>query len=158
MTSKLMERDHFEVGLAPVADFAGSDPAYTDVVSMKNHNRVRFIPFWGVGTTGTVKFTVEACNDVVPTTTSAIPFTYRVTAAGGTPGTPTTVEAATGYTSTAGSAQIVEIEVKAEDLGALGYGFVRLKLDEVVNDPILGGVLIQMAEPRYAADFVTATA
>ena len=67
-----LERSHVEMGLAPVADFAGADPTYTDVVSMKDHNRVLFIVVWGVGTTGTIKFTVNACDDVVPTTESAM--------------------------------------------------------------------------------------
>lgn len=150
MTSLQMESSHFEMGLAPVADFAAADPVYSDVVSMKNHNRVRFLVVWGVGTTGTIKFTVEACDDVVPTNVSAIDFWYRNTAAAGTPGAVTFTAAATGFTNTAGSNQIVEIEVHAALLNASGYGFVRLKMDEVVNDPILGGILIEMLEPRNA--------
>lgn len=157
MTARLMELDHFEMGLAPVADFAGADPVYSDVVNLKNHNRVRFLVFWGVGTTGTIKFTVEACDNVTPSNTSAIPFTYRVTAAAGTPGAPTRTTATDGYTNAAGSNQIIEIEVAAEDLAASGYGYARLKMDEVTNDPILGGILIQMAEARFANDQLTAT-
>lgn len=157
MTARLMENDHFEVGIAPVADFAGADPVYSDVVNMKNHGRVRFLVFWGVGTTGTIKFTVEACDNTTPSNVTAIPFMYRVTAAAGTPGTPTATTASTGYTNTAGSNQIIEIEVLAEDLSSTGYGYVRLKLDEVTNDPILGGVLIQMADPRFAIGQLTAT-
>ena len=144
-----LERSHVEMGLAPVADFAGADPTYTDVVSMKDHNRVLFIVVWGVGTTGTIKFTVNACDDVVPTTESAIPFYYRITAAAGAPGAITRATAADGVTNTAGSNQLIEIEVLAEDLAASGYSYVRLKHDEVTNDPILGGVVIQMLEPRY---------
>ena len=144
-----LERSHVEMGLAPVADFAGADPTYTDVVSMKDHNRVLFIVVWGVGTTGTIKFTVNACDDVVPTTESAIPFWYRITAAGSAPGAITRTTATDGVTNTAGSNQLIEIEVLAEDLAASGYSYVRLKHDEVTNDPILGGVVIQMLEPRY---------
>lgn len=157
MTARLMDRDHFEMGLAPVADFAGADPVYSDVVNMKGHNRVRFLVFWGVGTTGTIKFTVNACDDIVPTTESAIPFSYRVTAAAGTPGAPTVTTASTGFTNTAGSNQILEVEVAAEDLAASGYGYVRLKMDEVTNDPILGGILIQMAEPKFSNSPTTTT-
>lgn len=152
-----MDQDHFEMGLAPVADFAGADPVYSDVVNMKNHGKVRFLVVWGVGTTGTIKFTVNACDDIVPTTESAIPFSYRVTTAAGTPGTPTITTASTGYTNTAGSNQILEVEVNAEDLSASGYGYVRLKMDEVTNDPILGGILVQMADPRFSNAPTTAT-
>ena len=145
-TGPHMYRSHFEVGLNAVADaFAGT--VNSDVVSMKNHNRVKFIAHWGVGTTGTVTFTVEACDDVTPSNTSAIPFVYRVTVGGAAPGT-ITAATSSGFTSTAGSNQIIEIEVPAENLNASGYSYVRLHCVEVANDPLLGGILIEMLEPR----------
>jgi hypothetical protein len=145
-----MEQSHFEMGLAPVADFAGADPVYSDVVNLAHHNRVRFIVVWGVGTTGTIKFTVEACDNTTPDNVEAVPFTYRITAAGGTPGAPTRTTAADGVTNTAGSNQIIEMEITAADLAASGYQYARLKMDEVTDDPILGGILIEMLDPRYA--------
>lgn len=149
-TALMMERGHVEMGKAPVADSFSTTNGTSDVVSMKNHNRVRFIYFWGVGTTGTVKFQVEACDNVTPSNTSAINFTYRVTAAAGTPGTITkTTSASDGFTTTAGSNQIVEIEVTAADLLASGYSHVRVKATEVVDDPILGGSIIEMLEPLF---------
>lgn len=159
-TSLMMERGHVEMGKAPVADAFTTTGGTSDIISLKNHNRIRFLYFWGVGTTGTIKFTVEACDDVSASNTSAILFTYRVTAAAGTPGTVTkTTVAADGFTSTAGSNQMVEIEVTAADLNASGYGFVRVKCTEVVDDPILGGCIIEMLEPRHAGSgFITATA
>jgi hypothetical protein len=149
MTAYAMETSHFEMGLAPVADFAGTDPVYSDVVNLENHGAVRFIVVWGVGTTGTIKFTVEACDDVVPTNVSAIPFRYRVMTAAGTPGAITAATAADGFTNTAGSDQILEIELPAENLSASGYGYVRVKMDEVTNNPILGGILVEMLHHRY---------
>jgi hypothetical protein len=157
MTARLMDRDHFELVLAPVADFAAADPVYSDVVSLKNHNRVRFLVNWGVGTTGTIKFTINACDDVVPTNETAVPFSYRVSAQAGTIGVPTITTASAGFTNTAGSNQIVELEVSAEDLIASGYTYCRVKLDEVVDSAILGGILAQMAEPRFSNDPTTAT-
>lgn len=146
-----MENDHFEVGIAAVADFAAGDTD-SDVVNMKNHNRVRFIVHWGVGATGIVKLTAEACDDVVPTNTEEVPFWYRITASGGTPGTPTRATAAGGVSNTAGSNQVIEIEVLAEDLAASGYSYVRLHVDETTDSPLLGGVLVQMLEPMHAGD------
>ncbi len=157
MSARLMDRDHFEVGLAPVADFAGSDPVYSDVLNLSNHNRARALVFWGVGTTGTIKFTIEACSDTSASAVAAVPFSYRVTAAAGTPGAPTRTTATDGYTNTAGSNQIVELEVLAEDLSSTGYKYFRVKMDEVTNDPILGGILVQMAEPRFTNSPTTAT-
>jgi hypothetical protein len=144
-----MERGHVEMGTTPVADAFDTTSGTSDVVSLRDHNRVRFIYFWGVGATGTVTFTVEACDDFVPTNTSAVPFKYRVTAAAGTPGA---ILAATtaGFTSVAGSNQIVEIEITAADLLAAGYPNCRVKCTEVVNSPILGGSIIELLEPRNA--------
>lgn len=138
---------HFEMGLEAVAD-AFSTTVYSDVVSMKHHNRVRFIVHWGVGATGTVTLTVQACDDTTPSNRSAIPYHYRVTVAGAAPGA-ITAATATGFTTTAGSSQIIEIEVPSENLSASGYSYVQLKSVEVVDSPILGGILIEMLEPRF---------
>lgn len=156
MTGLMLEHSQVQMGLAPVADFAGADPVYTDVISMKDHARLIFHVLWGVGTTGTIKFTVEACDDVSASNVAAIPFHYRITAAAGIPGTITATTASTGVTNTAGSNQIIEIEVRSEELNATGYDFCRLKLDEVVNDPILGGVLVQLLDPRHHGNAFTA--
>jgi hypothetical protein len=155
-TSLIMERGHLEVGTVPVADAFSTTTGTSDVINMKDHNRVRFLVFWGVGATGTVKFTVEACDNVTPSTTSAIPFWYRITASAGTPGAITRVATGSdGVTNTAGSNQIIEIEAVAADMASLDYGFIRLKATEVVDSPILGGVLIELLEPRHAGASAT---
>ena len=53
-----------------------------------------------------------------------------------------------GFTTTAGSNQIYVIYVDAADLAPSGYGFVRLKAVEVVNSPVLGGVMIELCQAR----------
>jgi len=144
-----MECSQIAMGLAPVADFAAADPVYSDVISMKLHGRLRFLVVWGVGTTGTIKFTVEACDDVVPTNVAAVPFHYRITAAGAVPGAIIRTTAADGVTNVAGSDQIIEIELIAAELSASGYSYARLKMDEVVNSPILGGILVELLDPIH---------
>ena len=156
MTALMLERSQIAMGLAPVADFAGSDPVYSDVIAMRDFARVRFLVFWGVGTTGTIKFTLEACDDVTPTNVAAIPFWYRITAAAGIPGSITRVAAADGVTNVAGSNQIFELEAVAADLEASGYTFIRVKMDEVVNDPILGGILVELLDPRHSGNATAA--
>lgn len=161
MTAQMLERGHVELGLAPVAD-AFAATVSSDVVSMANHNRARFIYVWGVGTTGTLTLTVEACDDVTPSNTTAIPFRYRKTTAGSAPGAWADV-AATGILTTAGSNQMYELEVDAAAVAAgasgAGRGFVRSKSVESVDSPILGGILIEMLEPRHSGPTpVTATA
>lgn len=159
MTALMLERSQTEVGIAPVADFAGADPTYSDVISLKNHNRAVIRIMLGVVNTSTVKFTVNACDDVVPTNETAVDFWYRVTVAGSAPGAITRTTAATGVTSAATASQIIEIEITQADLLASGYSFFRLKNDEVTNDPALGAISITLYEPRHApTGTATATA
>jgi hypothetical protein len=148
-TSLMLERGHLEVGILPVADAFDTTNGSSDVINMKDHNRIRFIYFWGVGATGTVLFTVEACDNVTPSNVSAIPFWYRITPQAGAPGAIVRATAA-GFTTIAGSNQIFEIEAVAADLLASGYSYIRVKATEVVNSPILGGAIVELLEPRHA--------
>lgn len=138
---------HYIKGLDPVAD-AFSGTVYSDIVSMKNHNHAEFIIIKGVGTTGTSTITVEACSDTSASATSAIAFSYQAVTSGDTPGSLTSV-ASTGFTTTAGSSQLYVIYVDASLLAASGYEYVRLKAVESVDSPVLGGILINLVEPRH---------
>ncbi len=139
--------NHIVKGLDPVADaFAGT--VYSDIINMANYGHIQFIIYKGVGATGTSTVTVEACDDVSGSHVSAIPFRYQVISTGDTEGTPTAV-AATGFTTTAGSSQLYKIEVDADALASSGYGYVRLKAVEVVDSPVLGGILAILTEGRY---------
>lgn len=151
----LSERMHFVKGLDPVAD-AFSGTVTSDIVNMENFHAATFVIVKGVGTTGTSTVTVEACDDTSGTNTTAIPFKYRAITSGDTPGTLTTATTA-GFTTTAGSSQRYLIHVTAEEMGDTGYGYLRLKMVEVANDPVLGGIEIILHEPRYAQN-VMATA
>ena len=126
--------------------FAGTK--YTDVVDFKNHNIVEFYIYKGVGTTGTSTVTVEACDDTTPSNTTAVTFRYQAITSGDTHGALTAATTA-GFTTTAGSSQIYKIIVENQALASTGYGYVRLKMVEVANDPVLGGVLINLQEPKY---------
>jgi hypothetical protein len=103
MSGLLLEGLKFIKGLAPVADaFAGT--VVSDVVDMSDFNRIVFCQFTGVGTTGTSTITVEACDDIVPTTTSAVPFHSRSITGADTEAA-VVARAAAGYTTVAGSAR-----------------------------------------------------
>jgi hypothetical protein len=152
---KMSECCHFVAGIDPVAD-AFSGTVYSDVVNMTNYGKAVFIVFTGVGTTGTSTFTVEASSTAAAAAVSAVPFHYRSYDASDVPGDLTSC-ASTGFTSTAGSSRIHVIEIDAEACIASGYKYARLKCVEVANDPVLGGVLIQLCEPR-STENVGATA
>lgn len=129
-------------GLDPIADaFAGT--VYSDIVSMRNYKYAEFIIYKGVGTTGTSTITVEACDDVSASTTSAVVFSYQAITSGDTPGALTKATVA-GFATTAGSSEIYRIVVDSAELAATEYEFVRLAAVEVANDPVLGGVLISL--------------
>jgi len=138
---------HLIKGLDPVAD-AFDGTKYSDIVSLKNHNHAQFIIYKGVGATGTSTITVEACSNVAAGAVSAIPFSYQAILTNDTAGAFTTV-ANTGFATTAGSSQLYVIYVDAEALVASGYEYVRLKAVEVVDSPVLGGILINLLEPKY---------
>lgn len=127
-------------GLDPVADaFAGT--VSTDVVDMSEFSEVAFVRYDGVGATGTSTVTVEACDDIVPTTTSAVAYHSREITTGDTEGALTS-RAAAGYATTAGSSKLVAAIIREDALAASGYRYVRAKYVEVVDSPVLGGVLI----------------
>ena len=63
-------------------DLFNGNPA-TDVVNMSQWERITFILQKGAGATGKATLTVESCDDVTPTTTAAIPFSYRKATSGG---------------------------------------------------------------------------
>jgi hypothetical protein len=150
MNNLPIQNIHYVKGIDPVADAFDATQS-TDIVSMRDHAFVNFVLFIGVGATGTSTITVEACDNVTPTTTSAIPFHYRQVLSGDTEGALTAATSA-GFTTTAGSSKIIIVSVAAQALAASGYGFVRLKAVEVVNSPVLGGVLIEMISPRYGKE------
>lgn len=138
-------------GLAPAADRWNTSPS-TDIVNMKNYDRVAFIAHQEGGTTGKATFTVEACSDVSATGAEAIPFRYSVGGAGaGAGGDDTgaiTNATAAGFDSTPNSDRVYIIEVKSDELPA-DKPFVRLKCTEAVNDPVNGAVEIVLFGARY---------
>lgn len=140
---------HIIKGLDPVAN-AFASTVYSDVVKMAEYAVARFIVFKGVGTTGTATLTIEACDDAAGNNPVAIPFKYqKYTGSDDLPGDVTAATAA-GFTTTAGSSQLYVLEGDSQSLGAKGW--IRLKSVEVVASPVLGGILIEMLGPRYAAD------
>ena len=137
---------HWVKGIDPIANaFAGT--VYSDVFELWGHEAL-FIIYKGVGTTGTSIVTVEACSTIGPAATTAVPFRYRTCTTGDTWGAWTSV-ANTGFLTTAGSSQLYEIRVDAGDVGAAGYGFVRLKMVESAASAVLGGVLCGVVALRY---------
>lgn len=147
--------------LDPVADaFAGT--VNSDVHNMAQFDEAMFIIYWGVGATGTTVITVEACDDVTPSNTTAIVFWYREITTGDTDGA-WTKATTSGFTTTAGSTNIIQIMVKAADVAAasvnstVGNPYVRLNCVEGVDSPILGGIMFLGIGGRYQEDINATT-
>jgi len=144
--SLMIERIKFIKGLDPVADaFAGT--VYSDSVSLAKYGRVAFIVYKGVGTTGTSTLTVECSSDASRTGATAVAFNYRRVATGDTGGS-VTAAAAAGFDTTAGSSELYIVEVEASACPS-GKPWVHLKAVEVVNDPVLGGILVLADDAKY---------
>ena len=146
----------FAPTFAPVADFlAGTKNS--DVHNMAQFDGAMFVLHWGVGATGTTVITVEACDDVTPSNTTAIVFWYREIKTGDTDGAWTKATTA-GFTTTAGSNHIIQIFVSASDVAAasvnstVGNKYVRLHSVEATDNPILGGGMFIGIGGRYQED------
>jgi len=143
----LSEKLKFVTGLAPVAD-AFSGTVTSDVVSLAKYKKALAKIIKGVGTLGTSTVTVQASAADDGASPTAIAFKYRRIASGDTAGS--VVDATTaGFTTTAGSGDSYLIEIDADDLPD-GKPWFHIKMVEVVNDPVLGGIEIILGEPRYA--------
>ena len=151
---ELLQNLHFIKGLDPVAD-AFSGTVSSDVVNLANFGSAVFLVYKGVGATGTSTLTVEACDDAVPTTTTAVAFFSKSITSTDIQGA-MTARAAAGFTTTAGSSQMYAIQVDAEELQNAGYSYVRLKAVEVVDSPVLGGIAIALGNSRFGGS-ATAT-
>lgn len=140
----------FAKGLDPVAD-AFSGTVTSDIFSLKHYGQLAFIIYKGVGATGTSTITVEASSDDAGTAVAAVPFRYLAITTGDTMGALTEATTA-GFTTTAGSSQLYVVYIDAEELFASGYQFARLKAVEVVDSPVLGGILGIGLEPAYGTN------
>ena len=134
--------------IAASEDMFNGDPA-SDVISLSQHRGIVFTITKYAGATGTADITVESCDDVTPTTTTAVAFRYRATT-GATPGA-WTAAAAAGFTTTAGANQSYEIVVLAEGLSGTDQ-FVRLQCTENADSPCDGAISAKLFGPRFAFD------
>jgi hypothetical protein len=137
------------IALAPDADRWTSNPA-TDVISMANHDEVTFIIVEGVGGTGTTTITVEECDDVTPSNSTAIAFSYRLATTGDTFAALTAV-ASTGYLTIGAANKMIQITIKSEQLSA-GFPFVRIQTTEGDSTAVDAAIIAIMGHNRYSGD------
>ena len=135
--------------VAPSADLFNGNPA-GQIVSLSNYDNAVFLIVKGTGAAGTATVTVEATDDSVPTTVEAIPFRYRLNEVSDTWSDWIDAPAA-GFEMPAGADKQALIEVRDRELPD-DKPNLRIKLDEVVNDPVTGCVLCIMDRPNYMSE------
>jgi len=104
------------------------------------------------GSTAAPVCTIVPISAVGGTTTTAIPFQYKLVA---TPDTNAAWVAASTYTVVTGNSQAVIFRVSADDLplvSGVKYEYCYLNLTEPADDPQVGACFIIMDEPRIAED------
>ena len=142
---------------SPIADF-NADQTISDTVCMGKYRTAYFQLFWGVGTTGTTTITAIPLTAVGGTATTAIPFQYKRISATET-NTDWAWATSNSLLTTAGSHQIYVMKVSADDLpqvAGVTYEYVKLNFADTNSDPLIGGCIIFMADPRYDEDTLDA--
>jgi hypothetical protein len=149
--NRLGEEIRFVQGMPPVADF-GNGTVYSDVINCKGAAQISFIVIRGVAAGAeTQTITVQACDDTTPNNTSAIPFVHRQINGSDVEAAQAAATTA-GYLSTAATNAIDIIDVDVNALGKSGYGYCRLKLAEVADYAVLGGILVALSILKDAGD------
>lgn len=133
--------------LYPVADAFAATPTI-DVVEALGEGVLWEITK-GVGATGTSTVTVLSADDTVPTNTVAVEFIYRISTTPDVWGAWTAATTA-GFATTAGSNQMYQVYVDAQNLAANNYGYAQLQMVEVVDSPVAGCVNAYIETLRYA--------
>ena len=130
----------------------------SDVFSLRNFRRASFFILTGAiedaGISNLV--TIEACDDVVPTTPTAMAFVRRVHRWSTTDtawGALATVTSA-GYNfavnnAVANAVWFAEVTADEVEAAAAGYAYVRIKIAETVDKTITAGGFVILSEPRY---------
>ena len=151
---KELENIHWIGGLAPDADrFAGT--VNTDVFEVQGEGAVFLIWYGTNASSGASLLTIEACDDVTPTNTTAVAFMYRVSTTLDTWGAWTLATVA-GITVGGSADSMWEVYVPASELASAGYGYVQADLVESTNETADGVILAGIVNPRYRVQPVTA--
>ncbi len=126
----------------------------SDTVHLSKYNAAYFCLLLGLSTDTTAApvCTIVPINYIGGTTTTAIPFQYKLVA---TPDTNVGWVSASTYTVVTAHNQAIIFKVDADDLplvSGVKYEYCYLNLTEPADDPQVGSCLIIMDEPRFAED------
>lgn len=144
--STYIDKLHFIGGIAPNADFASGTVA-TDIFECLGDGAYFLVWYGTNANSGASTLTVEACDDVTPTTSTAVAFYYRSSTTFDTWGAWTAATVA-GFTVGGSADSAWQVWVDAAEIGTAGYGYVRLKMVESTNQEADGVVCAYIVNPR----------
>jgi len=127
----------------------------TDVINISLQHCATFIIQKGAVAAGTATITIEACDDVVPNNTTAIPFQYRRMVGGTNTWGALTVATAAGFVSIANADDEYEISVDVAEVtnaivnAARGNQYVRLTMAQVDATQVNIGIICILPRQRY---------
>lgn len=147
MGNLLIEGDvHFVKGLDPVADF-NNGTVYSDIIKVAGDG-IGFLYYKGVSAgADAATITVQACSTITASSTSAVPFWYKVVS---TTDSGWTAATTSGFSITSGSSQLYEIRVPKDVMGSTGYKYARLSAAETADHAVVGAILCYVYGLRYA--------
>ncbi len=150
MSTKLAAQNYQMVNSkAPVADTSAGSPN-SDVMSLAKGATAMTIYYTGANATGNTVITVESCDDVSPTTTTAIAFrvTKYETSGSDVPSTATAVVASTGFTTVTVANVFYVIEVDSDMLSGTDKYF-QIAQAEATGGAVVGGCFTIIGPGRY---------
>jgi hypothetical protein len=139
------------IGLASPVDTA-STTVNSDVIGCKELTAIDFLVYFGTITGDTVVVTVEECDDVTPSNSTAIAFKYRKGAAVGTDTDGAVADATTAGVTIAATDddKVLTISVDPAALTA-GYPYLRVVADPGASATAVEIAIVAVAWPRYAS-------
>lgn len=142
-------------GISAAADLFNGNPT-SDVISLENFEKAVFI-LQSKSSTGTANIKVQAVSSAAGSDAENVPFYWSKKTTGGSDvwTAPALAVAADGIATIAGEDTIHVIEVDGRQLPD-DMKYVQLKLTEVVNDPVAGGLTILLMNGRYGSPFPVA--
>lgn len=148
----LTENAHIVMGLVPDSRALNGS---SDVINVANQHTVTFLLVKGPGAVGTTTITVDACDDVVPSNTTAIPFKYRRNIGGTDTWGALTTATNVGFATTANANDIYEITVDPAEVtnatvnAARGNHYVQLTMTQIDATVCDCCILVILPRQRY---------
>jgi len=149
------QNGHLVQGLVPDSRAMN---ASSDVINLAHQHNLTFLLIKGAGATGTATITVEACDDVTPSNTTAIPFKYRRNVGGTDTWGALTDALAAGFVTTANANDMYEISVDPAEViratvnGTIENHYVRMTMTQVVADAVDCTILVILPRQGYPQD------